>query len=149
MPIDKCSFTGEEPDFLPRPYLPIKIVNPSTGKHVLSIGLIDTGADACAIPAYLAEGLEHNLGKGRKRPFYCAMGKGFAYAHITSIEILNSNQEQIMTIPAMKIDFIDGLQNVILGVKGFLQHYILNIHYPSNYFSVKTPSRYIPPYSTP
>ena len=44
-----------------RPWLRVIITNPHTGKRVGVWGIIDTGADECALPAAYAELLGHNL----------------------------------------------------------------------------------------
>ena len=46
MPIKDCPFSvyaqfGDEP----RPILPVRIINPHTGKRIQTIGIIDTGAE--------------------------------------------------------------------------------------------------------
>jgi hypothetical protein len=64
MIIDKCPFPLYEDRFY-RPALPINIVNPHTKLHYKTYGIIDTGADDCAIPAFIAKIIGHNLTDGK------------------------------------------------------------------------------------
>ncbi len=52
MPIKDCPFTDFKSGIY-RPYLVLKIVNPHTNKSIKTFGLIDTGADECAVPSVL------------------------------------------------------------------------------------------------
>jgi hypothetical protein len=58
MPIDNFPFT-EIGGGRSSPLLRIRIINPHTGLSFLTSGLIDTGADQCAIPALFAPLLGH------------------------------------------------------------------------------------------
>lgn len=49
MPVGDCPFVLI--NHVPLPYLGIKIINPHTNKSTSAYGLIDTGADECAIHA--------------------------------------------------------------------------------------------------
>lgn len=59
-------FLKFSPDDLPRPWLPLAIKNPHTNQSINVYGLIDTGADECAIPAHYAPLIGHNLQAGVK-----------------------------------------------------------------------------------
>ncbi len=59
MPIDNCPFVSFKKHL--RPYLALNIINPHTKKRIGTYGLIDTGADECAIPAGFAHVLGHDL----------------------------------------------------------------------------------------
>jgi len=61
MPITDFPFLCLAPDNRPRPWLPVKITNPHTGLSMATYGLIDTGADECTMPAYIAAQLGHDL----------------------------------------------------------------------------------------
>ena len=54
MPIRNFPFHRISAGDIFRPMLPIGITNPDTGASIISYGLIDTGADECALPADLA-----------------------------------------------------------------------------------------------
>ena len=57
-------FTKFNDNDIARPWLPVTIHNPHTKLSIKVYGLIDTGADECAIPAEYAPLLGHNLQAG-------------------------------------------------------------------------------------
>lgn len=143
MPIKKVPFIVFEDGEDPKPWLPIKIVNPQTGLFVTTLGLIDTGADTCSIPAYLAKQLGHNLKKGVKKTTGTANGNGTCYAHGTTIEILHANDHNrcLFRIKNTPIDFMPKLPVVLLGIEHFLDQFVLKIDYPNQLFSIKYPRK--------
>lgn len=84
MPIRNYPFTVIRPGDVPRPYLPVTLINPDAEKHLKVMALIDTGADECALPASFAP---------------------------------------------------------LLGVRSFLNHFILTVNYPKKIFSLKLPAK--------
>ena len=54
MEITNIPFRKFGPNDIPRPWLPVIIKNPHTNKELEVYGLIDTGADECALPAQYA-----------------------------------------------------------------------------------------------
>ncbi len=141
MPITKYPFTILTPGSPPRPMLPICIHNTVTGKLFRTWGLIDTGADDCAIPAGLAVPLGHTLDKGTPSTIGTAGGMATVYAHATRIDILSINDRVtvVHSILNTPVDFCPGLQTVLLGVDKFLGDFVLTIDYPNKCFSIKTP----------
>ena len=65
MDLINLPFTQLSPGDTPRPWLPVIIINPHSGKQMHVLGLIDTGADECALPAAYADILGHNLQAGK------------------------------------------------------------------------------------
>ncbi len=57
-------FTQIDANDIPRPRLQLTIKNPHTNKEFRTWGIIDTGADECALPASYAPILGHNLQAG-------------------------------------------------------------------------------------
>lgn len=94
MPIRDCPFTLCNRG-LYRPLLPIRIVNPLTGKGQRTFGLIDTGADECAVPAGFAKLLGHNLLSGKTKTIYTGNGETIAYAHTTKFEIFHPMSQEL------------------------------------------------------
>jgi len=139
MPIRDFPFTHIHSDDVPRPWLPICIGNPATGLSQNAYGLIDTGADECAFPASYASLLGHNLQAGTEKTIKTGNGITTAYSHTSSITILNLNGEPAITIDETLIDFMPNLYVVLLGVKSFLNRFILIINYPSQIFSIQWP----------
>ncbi len=141
MPITEYPFTVLTPGAPPRPMLPIRIHNPDTGMTYRTWGLIDPGADDCAIPAVIAPAIGHKLHAGKRSSIGTASGNATVYAHTTRVDILSiDNQVTVVhSIPDTPVDFCPGLTTVLLGVANFLSGFVLTIDYPRQLFSIKTP----------
>ena len=100
------------------PYLPIRIVNPHTQKSLKTMGLVDTGADECSMPASMAAILGHDLEKGIPKNVHTAGGLATGYGHTTRIEIYDFNDRQLFVIDKVMIDFMPGLHTPLLERKG-------------------------------
>ena len=124
-------FTKLTPDDTPRPWLPVTITNPHSNKSIKVLGLIDTGADECALPTRFASILGHNLEAGFIKEINTANAKTIAYSHTVKIEI------EDFIIHDTLIDFMPNLYVPLLGVKSFLNNFILTIDYPRQIFSLK------------
>jgi len=124
-------FTKFSPDDIPRPWLPLTIINPHTSKKIKIYGLIDTGADECALPAQFAVLLGHNLQLGYPKEINTGNGKTLAYSHTVRIEIPD------FAIQDTLIDFMPNLNVPLVGVKSFLSNFILTIDYPNLTFSLQ------------
>jgi predicted aspartyl protease len=114
----------------PKPWLPIVISNPHTGKSISTYGLVDTGADECALPASFAEILGHNLQKGTPKDISTGNGITIAYSHTVSIETDGFHTENVL------IDFMPNLSVPLLGVRSFLSKFILTVNYKDQTFSL-------------
>ncbi len=127
--------------------LPIRIVNPDTGIGIPAWGLIDTGADDCAIPARFASMIGHNLQMGRERRVGTGNGVTTAYAHKTNIEIFKIEGDTVLenviveNVTETPIDYMPNLDTVLLGVDKFLNRFVLQIDYPRCCFSIRGSSR--------
>jgi len=138
MPIRDCpifSFAGNNTTVI----LPIKIINPQSGKSYKTFGLIDTGATECAIPASIASLLGHDLTKGKPKEINTGNGLAQAYGHTSTIEVyhpLNPDSSAIYTIDNVLIDFMPNLKVPLLGVLGFMSNFKLTIDYPKRIFSL-------------
>jgi predicted aspartyl protease len=115
----------------PKPWLPILIINPHTGKRVPTFGLIDTGADECALPASFAEILGHDLQKGAPKDISTGNGTTISYSHTVAIEIDDFHTEDVL------IDFMPNLSVPLLGVRSFLSRFILTINYKDRNFTLQ------------
>lgn len=136
MPIRNYPFSTTRPGDVPRPYLPVTLINPDTEKHLKVMALIDTGADECALPASFAPILGHDLQAGVERRINTGNGVTIAYAHTLRIKIKGFTTRDVM------IDFMPNLHTPLLGVKSLLGHFILTVHYPKKIFSLKLPTRH-------
>ena len=123
-------FTKLFAEDIARPWLPVIIVNPMTGQEVKVLGLIDTGADECAMPASYANILGHNLQLGVPKEINTGNGLTVAYSHTSCIKGKNFLVENIL------IDFMPNLSVPLLGMKNFLSHFILTVDYPKLRFSL-------------
>ena len=130
MDIIDAPFIQFGPEDIPRPWLPVVIKNPYTNQSVSLYGLIDTGADECAIPAQYAPIIGHNLQAGLQKKISTGNGVTIAYAHSLTFETRG------ITIENVLIDFMPNLNVVLLGVKSFLSNFKVIIDYKDNKFSL-------------
>lgn len=143
MPIHEYPFVMLQKGSLARPMLPIRIINPDTGIAIPAWGLIDTGADDCAIPAKFAPMIGHNLQLGRERRVGTGNGVTIAYAHKTNIEILKVEGDTVLenvvveNVTGTPIDYMPNLDTILLGVDNFLDWFVLEIDYPRCCFSLR------------
>lgn len=128
-------FWAARPGDLPRPYLPIRIINPDSGKELRVYALVDTGADECAFPASFAPVLGHNLQAGQSRRISTGNGITVAYSHTTQIVIEDFSTQDVL------VDFMPNLNTPLLGVKSFLSNFILTVDYPNKTFSLQQGQR--------
>lgn len=131
MDLNRVPFSKVNPDDISRPWLPATIINPHSSKKIRILGLIDTGADECALPASYAAMIDHNLQSGISKEINTGNGVTVAYSHTVRIEIGNH------IINDTLIDFMPNLYVPLLGVKSFLSNFILIINYPEKIFSLE------------
>jgi len=127
-------FTVIKPGDLPRPYLPVTIINPETNRKLNVYALVDTGADECAFPASFAPLLGHNLQSGQAKRISMGNGVTIAYSHTTRILIKGFSTEDVL------VDFMPNLNIPLLGVRSFLSTFVLTVDYPNNVFSLLLPN---------
>ena len=125
-------FIKLSPSDLPRPWLQVTIINPYSGREVNVLGLIDTGADECALPAAYANILGHNLQSGRSKKIRTGNGITTAYSHTSRLKIYDFMIEETL------IDFMPNLSVPLLGTQNFLNHCVLTVDYPARTFSLET-----------
>lgn len=130
MKIATVPFRKLSPNDIARPWLPVTIKNPQTRKSIKVFGLIDTGAEECALPALYAARLGHNLQAGREKEINTGNGVTIAYSHTVSIKAFTFSTRETL------IDFMPNLYVPLLGVKSFLSNFILTIDYPRQLFSL-------------
>lgn len=124
-------FLKLHPNDIPRPWLPITILNPHTGQSIKVYGLIDTGADECAIPADYAPLIGHDLQAGIQKTINTGNGPTTAYAHTLCFETDGIKIDNVL------IDFMPNLNVVLLGVRSFLSNFTLTVDYKNSAFSLK------------
>jgi len=144
MPIVNFPFLRTSPNSIKRPMLIVRITNPSSGLSIDTAGIIDTGADACAVPAPYANILGYKLKDGTPKPVGTGNGLTTAYSHICRLDVYHTewlqrgNSEVIYTTSEVEIDFMPNLPVVLLGVGDFLGQFFLGIDYPAQLFSVRS-----------
>ena len=131
MDIIEYPFSIMRPGDIPRAWLPVRIKNPHTNLSVPVYGLIDTGADECAIPAAYAPLIGHDLQAGQQRTISTGNGATVAYSHTLCFETDGIKIDKVL------IDFMPNLNVVLLGVKSFLSDFVLVIDYKKSVFSLK------------
>lgn len=122
----------------PHPYIPIRITNPHTGKSCNAYGLVDTGADACFVPGWLAKQVGHDLAKG-VNPSNIMTGNGEAAAaqHTMRIEAKDRTGASLFVVDNALIQVMPNLNVILLGVSMFLEHFLLTVNYPKQTFSIE------------
>lgn len=131
--ISNIPFIKVSADDSPRPWLPIKIINPHTNNYIKVYGLIDTGADECALPAGFAVLLGHNLQAGYPKEINTGNGKTLSYSHTVNIEAYDFKIQNVL------IDFMQNLNVPLIGVRSFLNNFVLTVDYPNRVFSISKP----------
>ena len=125
--------------------LRIRVINPSKGIGLSTFGLIDTGADECALPARMASLLGYDLTSGARKEMRTGNGMTVAYSHHCKIEILSTDKVESgepaieYTIPHAPVDFMPNLHVALLGVGSFLNRFVLTVDYPNRTFSIRSP----------
>jgi Family of unknown function (DUF5678) len=112
---------------------------PHTKQSIKVLGLVDTGASACAFPGDIAGFLGHNLLKGAKSRSSSAGGAAESYAHSTTIEIYDFKDKRLLTLEKIQVGYMPRLQVPLLGVKNFLEKFHLHVAYPKKEFSILRP----------
>lgn len=139
MPIRGIPFTCPDGEIC-RPILATRLVNPSSKEGRFTYGLVDTGADECAVPASFAPLLGYDLESGKRKVIMTGNGPTTAYIHPVKIEIYHPRTAELLyRVPDSEIDFLPGLNIVLLGVHSFLSNFILNVDYPRQAFSIRYP----------
>jgi len=89
--------------------------------------------------------LGYDLKSGTPKTVGTGNGAVIAYSHICRLDIYDTNSvdkgnpDVVYTTSEIRIDFMEQLPYVLLGVKDFLGQFYLNIDYPSQLFSVRQP----------
>jgi predicted aspartyl protease len=130
MLVENYPFIATRPGDIARPYIPITIINPENRREISVFALIDTGADECALSASFAPVLGHNLQAGFQKRISTGNGITIAYGHTVCIKAFGYTTENVV------IDFMPNLNIPLLGVKNFLNNFILRIDYPNKVVSI-------------
>lgn len=99
------------------------------------LGLVDSGADHCCFPGWIATLLGHDLTKGRKRTFSGVGGEVETYLHQTYLEIIGYKFRCDTYYSNKWNNWRFGL----LGQVGFFSHFEVNLDYKNKKFTVIKP----------
>lgn len=128
-----------------RPFLPLAISAPADPDipPQYTFGLVDTGASVCSIPAEFAPLLNHNL---RRVPAATIQGAGSVtqgFPHTVRIQVLAMSlygkvnyAHCVFDTGVISVHFVPKLPYVLIGVKDFLDHFVLTVDYPQQTFSL-------------
>lgn len=109
--------------YIYRPVIPVKL---SLGKQTITFdGLIDSGADECTFPGWIAKILGHNLHKGNPKIFSGIGGSVLSYLHKTHMWI-NGNE---FTVDVYYSHEWDDMPFGLLGQAGFFVHFDISFRY--------------------
>ena len=134
-------FSQFQDDIIPKPYLPVRIVNTHNNCYLDYLGLVDTGADSCMVPAWLAKYIGHDIQKGKESPVSAANGHCVGYYHAITMLIRPiidgevDNSKSIFSFDS-QITCLGNGHNVLLGVREFLINTVLHIDYTKLLFSI-------------
>ena len=128
-----------------KPFMPIEI---STPAHIAlppqyAFGLADTGAAVCSIPAEFAPLLNHNLRRVKAASIQGAGSIVQGFPHTVRLRALamglNGKVNYAATVfdtSAIPVHFVPGLPCVLIGVKDFLEYFVLTVDYTRQTFSL-------------
>lgn len=111
------------PAYVYRPVIPIKLCKRK--KHVVFDALIDSGADECTLPGWVAQTLGHNLYKGKQRIFTGIGGSVLAYLHKTHLVVDKHEFKADIYFSHEWDDMPFGL----LGQAGFFSQFDIHFNY--------------------
>ena len=106
-----------------RPVIPIKLF--LYNKVVTFDALIDSGADECTFPAWIAKTLGHNVYKGKQKIFSGIGGSVLAYLHKTFLKL---NGIEFVADVYYSHEW-DDMPFGLLGQAGFFSHFGINFNY--------------------
>ncbi len=106
-----------------RPVIPIKLF---LDKKIITFdALIDSGADECTFPGWIAETLGHNVYKGKQKIFSGIGGSVLSYLHKTHLKL---NEFEFITDVYYSHEW-DDMPFGLLGQAGFFSHFNVNFNY--------------------
>jgi len=115
--------TQKKEEYIYRPVIPVKL---SLEKKIVTFdALIDSGADECTFPGWIAETLGHNVYKGKQKIFSGIGGSVLSYLHKTEIELEGL---QFKTDVYYSFEW-DDMPFGLLGQAGFFSHFDIDFNY--------------------
>ncbi len=115
--------TKKPSQYVYRPVIPVKLILDK--KMITFKALIDSGADECIFPAWIAKTLGHNVYKGKQRIFSGIGGSVLAYLHKTHIKLADID----FTADVFYSHEWDDMPFGLLGQAGFFLHFEITFNY--------------------
>lgn len=131
--------TGARPGPHNATYLPIRISNPASGLGLVTLALIDTGADTCTFPASLARLLGHNYDapEVQRGDVSGVSGNTQFRKHTFVMDILDATMTRtVHRFPARLLSCVDSDIPPLIGVLDCLADFRLTVDYPGRWFSL-------------
>ena len=120
----KVTPPAQKPEqYVYRPVIPIKLF--LDNKVVTFDALIDSGADECTFPAWIAKTLGHNIYKGKQKIFSGIGGSVLAYLHKTFLKL---NGIEFVADVYYSHEW-DDMPFGLLGQAGFFSHFDVHFNY--------------------
>jgi hypothetical protein len=109
--------------FVYRPVIPVKL---SLGRRAITFeALVDSGADECTFPAWIAKTLGRDVHKGSPRIFSGIGGSALAYRHRTGMEVDGVR----FAVDVYYSHDWDDMPFGLLGQAGFFQYFDVDFRY--------------------
>ncbi len=127
-----------------RPLLPIVIINPINNLSQIIFGLLDTGADECLFPKFIAEQLKHDL-KSDSAEFCSNQGIGETkvdlWKHPFKIQLMSPDRKTIVWKSKQCLVGCTDHDNVpvLLGCANFLCNFRITLNYLSKKIIIEIP----------
>ena len=148
MPISNYPFVDINGTGIPKPALPVILINPANGFSQFTWALIDTGADSTVIPGFIAKALYHDITHRSVQRDVCLgiSGTTITYHHTFRLRVLGLNRKGdvlhdkiAIKMNKRKFAVIQRLHQMVVGENDFLKRYNLTINYPKKIFSLQLP----------
>jgi len=123
--------TQKPAQYVYRPVIPIKLWLDNRG--ITFDALVDSGADECTFPGWIADTLGHNFYKGKQKIFSGIGGSVLAYLHKTHL-ILNGIE---LVADVYYSHEWDDMPFGLLGQTGFFSHFEVYFNYREKEISLE------------
>jgi hypothetical protein len=117
--------------YVHRPVIPVKLF---LNENVITFdGLIDSGADECTFPGWIAKTLGYNVHEGKEKIFSGIGGSVLAYLHKTRLRF---NEIEFIADVYYSHEW-DDMPFGLLGQAGFFSHFGVHFDYKEKEISLK------------
>jgi len=123
--------TQKPAKYVYRPVIPIKLF--LDNRAITFDSLVDSGADECTFPAWIAKTLGHNVYKGKQKIFSGIGGSVLAYLHKTHLIL---NEIELVADVYYSHEW-DDMPFGLLGQAGFFSHFEVCFNYREKEISLE------------